>query len=110
MNARGLSEQARLPLSEETTAMNGGSRERVILLQQCGALLQQCGAFEVAVAELAAAMPPEAREAFTENAVEKILIDFAQRARGPGAPSVHMALGAHLRDGIRRCLDDFGNQ
>jgi hypothetical protein len=72
------------------------------------ALLEQCGAFEDSIAALAVAMPTEIAEAFTERAIEEILVDFAQRTRGqPAAVSVYMSLGAHLRDGIQRRLDDL---
>ncbi len=75
-----------------------------------GQLLQQCCAFEDGIAALASAMPLEIVEVFAEHAIEEILVDFAQRTRGPGAARVYMALGAHLRDGVRQRLDDLSNQ
>jgi hypothetical protein len=70
-------------------------------------LLEQCCAFEDGIAALAAAMSPEVVEAFAEQAIEEILVDFAQRTSGPGAARVYMALGAHLREGVERRLEEL---
>ena len=54
-------------------------------------LLEQCCAFEDGIAALATAISAE----------------VAQRNSGPGAARVYMALGAHLRDGVERRLEEL---
>ena len=72
-----------------------------------GQLLEQCCALEHDIAAIAMDMPSEIVEAFAENAIEEILVVFAQHTRGPGAPGLYMALSAHLREGVQRRLDDL---
>ena len=81
-------------------------RERLALALDAQ-LLEQCCAFEDGIAALILAMPPDVVEAFAEQAIEEILVDFAQRTSGPGAARVYMALGAHLRDGVERRLEEL---
>ena len=85
--------------------MNGRPERLSLALE--AQLLQQCCAFEDGIAALALAVPPDVVEAFAEQAIEEILVDIAQRTSGPGAARVYMALGAHLRDGVERRLEEL---
>ena len=72
-------------------------------------LLDEFRAFENAVAEMAATMPPELIDTFTERAIDEILVDFARSTRSPEAARVHIALGQRLREGVRRRLDELND-
>ena len=73
-------------------------------------LLEQCCTFEDDIAALALSMPSEIVDAVAEHAIEEVLVVFAQHTRGPGAPGLYMAVSAHLREGVRRRLDDLRNE
>jgi hypothetical protein len=85
-----------------------GSPERLNLSLEAQ-LLEQCSTFEDGIAARATAMPSDMAEAFAEHAIEELLVVFAQHTRGPGAAKFYMALSAHLREGVRRRLDDLRN-
>ena len=72
-------------------------------------LLDEFCAFENAVAAMAATMPPELVETFTERAIDEILVDFARSTRSPEAARVHIALGRRLREGVRRKLEELND-
>src|SRR3954465_15629511 len=72
-------------------------------------LLEQCWAFADGIAAHAISMPSETVEAVAEHAIEEVLVVFAQHTRGPGAARFYTALSAHLREGVRRRLDDLRN-
>ena len=70
-------------------------------------LLDEFRTFEQTVAAMAATMPPELVETFTEQAIDEVLVDFARSTRSPRAALVHIALGRRLREGVRRRLDEL---
>jgi hypothetical protein len=70
-------------------------------------LLEEFRAFEDAIAAMAAALPPNVVEDFAERAIDELLVDFARATRSPQAPKIHMALGKHLRAGVRRRLNEL---
>ena len=88
--------------------MNGSSDHHEHRLALMGIqLLAEFRAFEDAIVAMAATMPPDHVEAFTELAIDEILVDFARSTRSPEAPRVHIALGRRLREGVRRRLDEL---
>ena len=73
-------------------------------------LLDEFRTFEHTVAAMAAAMPPDLVETFTERAIDEVLVDFARSTRSPQASLVHIALGRRLREGVRRRLDQLRDE
>lgn len=70
-------------------------------------LLDEFRTFEHTVAAMAATLPPDLVETFTERAIDEVLVDFARSTRSPEASMVHIALGRRLRAGVRRRLDEL---
>ena len=70
-------------------------------------LLDEFRTFEHTVAAMAATMPADLVDTFTERAIDEVLVDFARSTRSPEASLVHIALGRRLREGVRRRLDEL---
>jgi len=70
-------------------------------------LIERFRAFEDAIVSMAATLPPEHVDMFTEIAIDKFLVNFAKNTRGPEAPRIHMALGRRLRGEIDRRLSEL---
>jgi hypothetical protein len=70
-------------------------------------LLAEFRRFECAIAALAATLPPQVVDTFTEHAIDELLVDYARSTRRPEAPQVHAALGRRLREGVKRRLDQL---
>jgi hypothetical protein len=70
-------------------------------------LLEEFRRYECAIAALAAALPPQLVDTFTEHAIDELLVDYARSTRSPEAPKVHAALGRRLREGVKRMLNQL---
>jgi len=70
-------------------------------------LIEGFRAFEDAIVSMAATLPPEHVEMFTEIAIDKFLVNFARNSRSPEAPRIHMAIGRRLRGEVDRRLSEL---
>jgi hypothetical protein len=108
VNASGPKEQVHHHEGAGVAAVNGFPERLSLSLE--AQLLEQCSTVEDGIAAVAMTVPSEIMEAFAEHAIEEVLVVFAQHTRGPGAAKLYMALSAHLRDGVRRRLDELDSR
>ena len=90
--------------------MNGSSDSHSHQLAVMGMrLIDEFRALEDAIVSMAATMPREHVETFTEFAIDEILVDYARNTRSPEGPRIHMALGRRLRGEVHRRLVELRN-